>query len=253
MITSPNKEPLKLEVRGISAVYEAMPILDDVSLTVAEGEFVSIVGPSGCGKSTLFHHIAGTMAPEAGQVLIDGAPYTGRAGRVSYMYQKDLLMPWKRVVDNIALPLRLKGLSRNAAREQALEHFELFGLTGFEKAYPYQLSGGMRQRAALLRTYLCGSDLLLLDEPFGGLDAITRARLQDWLLELLARLDVAVLFITHDIEEALYLSDRIYVLSDRPARVLKEFQPHFDRPRDRDLMTDRSFVKLKRDIHLLLT
>ncbi len=253
MNSSPGKAVPKLEVRGLSAVYEALPILDSLSLTVAEGEFVSIVGPSGCGKSTLFHHIAGTMLPEQGQVLVDGEDLTGRAGRASYMHQKDLLMPWKRVVDNIALPLLLKGASKAAAREQALEYFELFGLTGFEKAYPYQLSGGMRQRAALLRTYLCGSDLLLLDEPFGGLDAITRARLQDWLLELLARLDVAVLFITHDIEEALYLSDRIYVLSDRPARILREITPHFDRPRDRDLMTDRTFVRLKRDIHQLLT
>lgn len=252
MTTSRSNGPL-LEVRGITSLYEDLPILNDIHMHLDEGEFVSIVGPSGCGKSTLFHHISGIMTPEKGSVLIRGEDHTGRAGRVSYMYQKDLLMPWKKVVDNVALPLRLKGLSKKEARERALELFELFGLEGFEKSYPYQLSGGMRQRASLLRTYLYSSDILLLDEPFGGLDAITRARLQDWLLELLARLDVAVLFITHDIEEALYLSDRIYVLSDRPAEIRKEFAPHFDRPRERELLTDRYFNKLKLEIHQLLT
>lgn len=252
MNTSLSNSPL-LEVRKLTSLYEDLPILNDVSIYLKEGEFVSIVGPSGCGKSTLFHHISGIMTPEKGTILIGGEDHTGRAGRVSYMYQKDLLMPWKKVVDNVALPLRLKGMSKRDSREKALELFELFGLEGFEKAYPYQLSGGMRQRASLLRTYLCNSDILLLDEPFGGLDAITRARLQDWLLELLARLDVSVLFITHDIEEALYLSDRIYVLSDRPASVRREFEPHFDRPRERDLMTDRQFAKLKLEIYQLLT
>lgn len=252
MITSPSNNSL-LEVRGLTSLYEDLPILNDVSIRLNEGEFVSIVGPSGCGKSTLFHHISGIMTPEQGSIWIDGEDYSGRAGRVSYMYQKDLLMPWKKVVDNVALPLRLKGMSKQASREKALELFELFGLEGFEKSYPYQLSGGMRQRASLLRTYLCSSDILLLDEPFGGLDAITKARLQDWLLELLDRLDVSVIFITHDIEEALYLSDRIYVLSDRPAVIRKEFEPHFNRPRVRSLMTDREFGKLKLEIYQLLT
>lgn len=252
MTTSLSNPPL-LEVRNLTSLYESLPILNDISIHLNEGEFVSIVGPSGCGKSTLFHHISGIMTPEKGSILIEGTDYTGQAGRVSYMYQKDLLMPWKKVVDNVALPLRLKGMSKRDSREKALELFELFGLEGFEKTYPYQLSGGMRQRASLLRTYLCSSDILLLDEPFGGLDAITRARLQDWLLELLGRLDVSVLFITHDIEEALYLSDRIYVLSDRPAEIRKEFVPHFDRPRERDLMTDRQFAKLKLEIYQLLT
>lgn len=244
---------LRLEVRGLTSFYKDLPILNDVSIHLNQGEFVSIVGPSGCGKSTLFHHISGIMTPEQGSIWIDGEDYTGQAGRVSYMYQKDLLMPWKKVVDNVALPLRLRGMSNQASRGKALELFALFGLEGFEKTYPYQLSGGMRQRASLLRTYLCGSDILLLDEPFGGLDAITRARLQDWLLEVLARLGVSVLFITHDIEEALYLSDRIYVLSDRPATIRKEFELHFDRPRERDLMTDRQFGKLKLEIYQLLT
>lgn len=242
----------KLEVTGLCSLYEALPILDGISLHVRDGEFVSIVGPSGCGKSTLFHHIAGTMVPESGQIAIDGVCSTGQAGKVSYMYQKDLLMPWKKIVDNIALPLVLKGKSKAAAREIALEHFEVFGLRGFEKAYPYQLSGGMRQRASLLRTYLCGNGLLLLDEPFGGLDAITRARLQDWLLELLDQLKVSVLFITHDIEEALYLSDRIYVLSERPARVLKEFSPLLPRPRNRSIMAHPEFSSLKLEIYNLL-
>ncbi len=253
MLSSPSNRPLRLEVQGLTSLYDSLPILNDVSIHLNEGEFVSIVGPSGCGKSTLFHHISGIMAPEQGRILIDAEDRTGRAGRVSYMYQKDLLMPWKKVVDNVALPLRLKGVGKQESREKALELFELFGLEGFEKAYPYQLSGGMRQRASLLRTYLCNNDILLLDEPFGGLDAITRARLQDWLLELLARLDVSVLFITHDIEEALYLSDRIYVLSDRPATVCREFELHFDRPRERSLMADREFAKLKLEIYQLLT
>lgn len=253
MISSPSNRHLRLEVQGLTSLYDSLPILNDMSIHLNQGEFVSIVGPSGCGKSTLFHHISGIMTPEQGRILIDAEDRTGRAGRISYMYQKDLLMPWKKVVDNVALPLRLKGAGKQESREKALELFKLFGLDGFEKAYPYQLSGGMRQRASLLRTYLCNNDILLLDEPFGGLDAITRARLQDWLLELLARLDVSVLFITHDIEEALYLSDRIYVLSDRPATVCREFEPRFDRPRERSLMTDREFAKLKLEIYQLLT
>jgi len=252
MNISPNS-PTKLEVRGLSALYEDLPILDNLNITLKEGEFVSILGPSGCGKSTLFHHISGIMRPDKGEVRIDGEDHTGSAGRVSYMHQKDLLMPWKKVIDNAALPLRLKGFSKQAAREKTLELFELFGLQGFEKAYPNQLSGGMRQRASLLRTYLCSRDIMLLDEPFGGLDAITRSRLQDWLTELLARLNVSVLFITHDLEEALYLSDRVYVLSDRPASIRGHFELDFPRPRQRSLMADPRFAELKLELYRLLT
>ncbi len=253
MITSPNSEIIRLEVRGVSSLYDELPILNDININLNQGEFVSIVGPSGCGKSTLFHHISGIMTPEQGSIFIDGEEHTGKAGRVSYMHQKDLLMPWKKIIDNVALPLRLKGVSKKKSRDHAQSYFELFGLEGFEKVYPHQLSGGMRQRAALLRTYLCSSDVLLLDEPFGGLDAITRARLQDWLLVTLAKLNVSVLFITHDIEEALYLSDRIYVLSDRPAVIRKEFKTDFPRPRNRELLADPEFGQLKLEIFRLLT
>ena len=242
----------KVETLHLNMNYEGNPILHDISVALSEREFVSIVGPSGCGKSTLFNIIAGLVEPESGDVLIDGLSHRGKSGRVSYMHQKDLLLPWKTILDNVCIPLILKGGSKADSNEKALGYFELFGLKGFEKKYPHQLSGGMKQRAALLRTYLFSDDIILLDEPFGGLDAITKRKMQAWLLEVLENLNASVFFITHDIEEAILLSDRIYVLSERPASIAMEIGVDMERPRDADIVTSQKFNEIRKQILELL-
>jgi len=252
MTTCRNNNEIKLEVRNINKTFEDTSVLEGISLQLREKEFVSILGPSGSGKSTIFNIISGLLKPDAGEVLIEGENFTGRTGRVSYMYQKDLLLPWRRVIDNAALPLIVKGMKKQQARELVSPLFSVFGLEGFEYKYPFQLSGGMRQRAALLRTYMFSKDIMLLDEPFGGLDAITRAKMHQWLLDVLQQLDASVLFITHDIEEAIYLSDRIYILSERPAVVKKEIQINLKKPRDRELLISKEFTDLKAEILGLL-
>lgn len=230
-----------------------MPIVEDVSFYVKENEFVTLIGPSGCGKSTIFNMIAGTVPIDRGKVYIDGLDSTGETGHVSYMYQKDLLLPWRKVIDNTILPLIIRGDSVIEARKKVIPYLSLFGLEGFEYKYPFQLSGGMRQRAALLRTYMFSKEIVLLDEPFGGLDAITRARMQSWLLEVVDRVKASVLFVTHDIEEAIYLSDRIYVLTERPARIKEEVAIHLPRPRDREIVTSSKFNHIKKHILLNLS
>ena len=170
------------------------------------------------------------------------------------MHQKDLLLPWKNILDNVCLPLFIKGTDRSEAHEKAKKYFPDFGLEGFEEKYPYQLSGGMKQRAALLRTYLFADDIMLLDEPFGNLDAITRRKMQDWLLGLFEKFDASILFITHDIDEAIFLSDRIYLLSKRPAVVRKVFEIDIKRPRDIKMLTSPQFNMIKgRDNRASLT
>lgn len=242
----------KLELKGLYKSFNELAVLSDISLSLRDGEFVTILGPSGSGKSTVFNIIAGLLKPDKGEVLIEGESYAGRTARVSYMYQKDLLLPWKRIIDNVALPLIIKGETKKAARQKASELFELFGLQGFESSYPHQLSGGMRQRAALLRTYMFSKDIILLDEPFGGLDAITRAKLHYWLLDVLEELKSSVLLVTHDIEEAIFLSDRIYILSDRPATIKEEVRIDLPRPRKKEIITSAEFNKLKGHIMDLL-
>lgn len=230
-----------------------MPIIEDVSFYLDQNEFVTLIGPSGCGKSTIFNMIAGIVPVEEGKVFIDGRDCTGEVGQVSYMYQKDLLLPWKKVIDNTILPLIIKGESVREARKKVIPYLKLFGLEGFEYKYPFQLSGGMRQRAALLRTYMFSKDIVLLDEPFGGLDAITRSKMQSWLLEVIEKVKASVLFVTHDIEEAIYLSDRIYVLTERPARIKEEVSIHLPRPREREIVTTTQFNRIKRHILLNLS
>ena len=212
----------KIEVNRISKTLEGLSTLAELSLTVWNNEIVVGLGPSGCGKSTLLNIVAGLLRPDTGQIFIDGEDWTGKTTRVSYMQQKDLLLDSRNVLDNVTIPLLLKGMSKNQARTCAASYFADFGLQGFEHYYPRQLSGGMRQRAALLRTYLFASDILLLDEPFAALDAITRRRMQLWLLDLYQRYKSSILFVTHDIEEALLLADRIYILGSRPAVVRRE-------------------------------
>ncbi len=212
----------KIIADKISKTLDGLYTLADLSLTVGENEIVVVLGPSGCGKSTLLNIISGLLIPDRGTINIDGADWTGRTARVSYMQQKDLLLDSRNILDNVTIPLLLKGMPKSKAQRFAGNHFTDFGLEGFEHYYPRQLSGGMRQRAALLRTYLFASDIMLLDEPFAALDAITRRKMHLWLLELHNRYQSSILFVTHDIEEALLLADRIYILSSRPAVIRTE-------------------------------
>ncbi|HPF43104.1 MAG TPA: ABC transporter ATP-binding protein [Syntrophomonadaceae bacterium] len=215
---------MQIEISSVSKTLGTLHTLDNISLHVGEEEFVVILGPSGCGKSTLFNIIAGLITPDSGRVLINGKDLTGKTGKISYMQQKDLLLPSRRLLDNVSVPLLLKGLNKQAARSQAREYLPVFGLEEFSDHYPRQLSVGMRQRAALLRTFLFSREFLLLDEPFASLDAITRRKMHLWLKEIQQLFHSAILFITHDIDEALLLADRIYVFSERPAHVKREIK-----------------------------
>jgi ABC-type nitrate/sulfonate/bicarbonate transport system ATPase subunit len=217
-------------VEGVSKTLGGLLTLGDINVKAGAGDFIGILGPSGCGKSTLFNIISGLMRPDRGRVFIDSQDVTGRTGRVSYMRQKDLLLPSLNIVENVSIPLVLKGMPKKKACEEAATHFNQFGLEGFEKYYPRQLSGGMRQRAAMLRTYLFSSDILLLDEPFASLDAITKRKMQAWLIEVFNVISPTVMYITHDVDEALYLCDRIYVLSGCPTGVKLEIAIPFSRP-----------------------
>ncbi len=208
-----------IKVCNVSKSLDGVFTLSNISLSVECQEFAVIIGPSGCGKSTLLNIISGLIVPDQGHIAIGSEDWTGRTGRISYMQQKDLLLPSRNVLDNVCIPLLLKGKDKMQAYATARGYLKDFGLDGFEKYYPRQLSGGMRQRAALLRTYLFTSDIMLMDEPFAGLDSITRRKMQMWLKELCAAYRPSVLFVTHDIEEALLLADSIYVFSPRPAQV----------------------------------
>ena len=221
------------------------PVLAGVNITVGQGEFVSLIGPSGCGKSTLLNIIAGLDQPDAGTVELDGDTASYRLGRIGYMQQKDLLMPWRTVLDNAALGLELRGIPRRQARQRALELTGLFGLKGFEHQYPFALSGGMRQRAAFLRTMMLDHSVVLLDEPFGALDALTRVQMQEWLLDLWGALGKTIILITHDVDEAILLSDRVYVLTARPAQITMALDVNLARPRDFRKITEPAFVDLK--------
>lgn len=247
----------KLELRDVQKSYrvngQPMQVLAGVSLRAEDGAFVSIIGPSGCGKSTLFGIIAGLQQPDEGQICFDGAPVAQRIGRVGYMPQRDLLLPWRRVLDNVILGPEVHGENLAAARLEARELLPLFGLEGFADSYSAALSGGMRQRAALLRTFLCRRDTLLLDEPFGALDALTRNALQEWLLQVWQRFRYTILFITHDVEEALFLSDHVYVLSARPAHVCAELAVGLPRPRTREMTLTSEFAALRQQLFRALT
>ena len=240
--------------RGAGAVRA----LAGVDLTVDPGEFVSLVGASGCGKSTLLRIVAGLDEPSRGCVRVgaprrdganaapDGAmPARDRLTACAYMPQRDMLLPWRTVLDNAALPLEYQGLPRRAARHEASRLLEQFGVGGFDHAWPAALSGGMRQRVALARTALTGKRALLLDEPFGALDALTRLEMQSWLLQVWARLGVTVLLVTHDLDEALYLSDRVYVMDARPGRIVDEVAVALPRPRGEDIVATPEFAWLK--------
>lgn len=212
---------MKLNVTDLSFTYESKKTLEHLSFSVAEGEFVSILGPSGCGKSTILKLLTGVIKPESGSIQVGQEIITGISGHFAYMPQNDLLFSWKNILDNVCLYGQIHNCLPETKKE-ALENFKAFGLQGYEYEYPSALSGGMRQRAAFLRTALCHADILLLDEPFGALDVITRGEMQDWLLSMRKRLNKTVLLVTHDMDEAIYLSDRILILNPSPAYVSNE-------------------------------
>jgi ABC-type nitrate/sulfonate/bicarbonate transport system ATPase subunit len=256
-MSSCRSQACKIELKGISKRFRVngvpLKALHDVNLRAEAGEFVSLIGPSGCGKSTLFNIVCGLLEPDEGQVLMDGQPLPQRRGAVGYMHQKDLLLPWRRVLDNVILGPELRGQNLDASRREARELLPLFGLEGFANAFPAVLSGGMKQRAALLRTLLTHRDVLLLDEPFGALDALTRMELQKWLLGVWARFRKTILFITHDVDEAIFLSDRVYVMTPRPGHV-KLAQPiHLPRPRDHAIKASPEFAVLRHKLLGALT
>ncbi len=239
---------MKIEINNLSKSFENMKILDNISLNLKCGEFVSIIGPSGCGKSTIFKLLTSMEKEFFGEIKMEGIDIKKYEKEIAYMPQKDLLFPWRTLFENLLLPSELKKTQNENAKNKVTELIEEFGLKGFEASYPNELSGGMRQRAALIRTALVDSSILLLDEPFGALDAITRVKMQKWLLKLLEKLKHSVLFITHDIDEAMFLSDRIYILSDRPAKILKEIKISENKPRDREFLLSEKALSYKKEI-----
>lgn len=238
----------RLKAEQITKSFDGTTIIQDVSLTLHEDELVCLLGVSGVGKSTFFHVLSGLAVPDSGRVLLGDEDITGQTGRISYMQQKDLLLPHKRIVDNIALPLVLKGIPRKQAREQVCAGLTEFGLEGTQHKYPGQLSGGMRQRAALYRTYLFNSEVALLDEPFSALDAITKSQLHLWYLEMMGRLHMSAIFITHDIDEAIFLSDRIYIMSGTPGTITQELAITHPRPRTTRFTASQEFMEYKQQI-----
>ncbi len=236
----------KIEVKDVSISFDGKKVLDRVSITLREGELVCLLGISGGGKTTLFNIISGLLKPDEGQVLLDGEDVTGKPGHISYMLQKDLLLPYRTIEDNVALPLILRGVKKKEAREQASQLFAEFGLTGTEKLWPAQLSGGMRQRAALLRTYLFSNNVALLDEPFSALDTLTKNSVHRWYLDVMERIKLSTLFITHDIDEAILLSDRICLLVD--GRIENEIEIREKKPRGADFDLTPQFLEYKKEI-----
>ena len=246
---------VRLAVTDLSATYveggEVLQALEAISFDIADGEFVALIGPSGSGKSTLLDIVSGLFPQSEGTVQLDNVRYAteDRLGQSAYMRQRDLLLPWRTALDNAALALEVHGMSRRLAREWAAARFPEFGLAGFENAYPAQLSGGMRQRIAFLRSVLADRPLLLLDEPFGALDALNRVALQTWLLDLWERQRQAVLLVTHDVDEAIFLADRVIVLSARPGRIVHTETIALPRLRTRSMVTSNDFLQHR--THLL--
>ena len=270
-----------LEAKHITKEYDGRTIIKDISIHLEEGELISLLGLSGSGKTTLFQVLSGLTRPETGKVFLNGREITGKPGAVSYMLQKDLLLPHKKVIDNVSLPLVLKGMKKRDAREAASPFFAEFGLEGYQDQYPDRMSGGMRQRAAFLRTYLStmvqtgsmpgraaagltgsdpgssGSDpamhgAALLDEPFSALDTITKGQLHTWYLEMMQRIHLSTIFITHDIDEAILLSDRIYLMTARPGVIEHEIRILPPRDRRKDFNLTQEFLDYKKQIiHIL--
>ena len=231
-----------------SAHGGTMVAIEGISFSVKAGEFVALVGPSGCGKSTLLNVTAGLMPPTSGEILIDGVVVEDRRPYFGYMFQSDLLMPWADIRKNVALGLEILGTPRREARDRAMEILQEFELDQFADKYPIQLSGGMRQRVAFMRTLLCNRSVLLLDEPFGALDALTRSVMQEWLLGVWERTKPTIVLITHDVEEAIFLADRVLMMTARPGRIRREVSVDLDRPRDHSVLTTPAFNAIKEEI-----
>ncbi|MFK2824791.1 ABC transporter ATP-binding protein [Bacillus sp. B190/17] len=244
-----------LEFENVTFSYKekkqgrSVPILQSLNVDIYDQEFITIVGASGSGKSTLFRLITGLEDPDEGKIFINGQIHESRLGKAGYMPQQDLLMPWRTVLENAALPLELKGIHKEEARKQIVPLLEEFGLAGMENRFPHELSGGMRQRVSFLRTSLSGSNVLLLDEPFSALDAITRLSMQEWLMAQWEKRKNTIIFITHDVNEALFLSDRIFVFSEKPVHTLEEVNVPLSRPRDLQDLNQPDMIELRE--HLL--
>lgn len=238
-----------LSVSHITKSFEQNKVLSDLTFSIDQEEFVSILGPSGSGKSTIFNLIGGILIPEKGEIILDGKNINGQRGSISYMPQTPALLPWRTVLDNVLLGGELQG---NKDRNKAIEMLDKAGLKDYVYARPHELSGGMKQRVAFIRALLSPQSLILLDEPFSALDELTRLEMQKWLMSIWEQNKRTVLFVTHSIEEALFLSDRIYVLSNKPANVAAEFKVPFNRPRKEDLLLQEDFLKCKREIYYTL-
>jgi ABC-type nitrate/sulfonate/bicarbonate transport system ATPase subunit len=227
---------------------EPVPVIEGITVELPEKGFVSLVGPSGSGKTTLFKALAGLSVPDSGRVMLGGADITGKAGRIGYMPQKDMLFPYRTVLDNTILPLVIRGVKKKTAREQASVYFAVFGLDGYQNRYPRELSGGMRQRAALLRTCMTANKVILLDEPFSALDAITRTELQAWYAETASRMGLSTFFVTHDIDEAIKLSDTVYLLAGKPGHIKLKQDIPVPRLRPPAFALSEEFLRYKRVI-----
>lgn len=236
----------ELVVQNVSKSFDGVEIIRNINVTLHEGELVCLLGVSGGGKTTLFNVISGLTEPDTGKVFLDGKDITGKPGNISYMLQKDLLLPYRTIEDNVALPLLMKGMKKKEAREQVQTFFSEFGLEGTQKNYPRQLSGGMRQRAALMRTYMFSRNVALLDEPFSALDTITKSSMHTWYLNIMEQIRLSTLFITHDIDEAILLSDRIYLLTGKPGEITHEIVIKEPKPRRTDFNLTEEFLHYKR-------
>lgn len=241
-----------LSLSEINKSFDSRQVLKNINLNISQGEFVSLVGVSGSGKSTLLNIIAGLEKPDSGLVLLNGESLNGKTGKVSYMFQKDLLFPYYTILDNVILPLIISGIKKGDAQKKAEPFFAQFGLEETQQKYPKQLSGGMKQRAAFLRTYLSSKDLMLLDEPFSALDMITKNQMHEWYLNVMSKLKLTTLLITHDIEEAILLSDRIFIMnnvnSNEASNVINEIKVELPFPRNMDLCYTEEFNRLKKMI-----
>lgn len=238
-----------LETKSVSKSYDGRKIIEDINITVEKGALVCLLGISGSGKTTLFNIVSGLEKPDSGKIFLGGEDITAVPGRVSYMLQKDLLLPFYTVLDNVCLPLIIKkGMKKKEARERAKGYFSVFGIEGTESKYPDALSGGMRQRAALLRTYLASDEIALLDEPFSALDTITKSAVHSWYLDIMEKIKLTTLFVTHDIDEAILLSDRIYIMGGSPGKITKEIVIDEPKPRHNDFTLTTEFLEYKKEI-----
>ena len=237
-----------LKAENITKKYEGEDVISDINLFLHEGEIVSLLGVSGGGKTTLFNVLSGLSLPDSGRVFLKNEDITGNPGKISYMLQKDLLLPYYTTLHNVALPLIIKGMKKKEAYKKASELFPFFGLENTEKKFPHQLSGGMRQRAAFLRTYLSSEGVALLDEPFSALDTITKTAVHEWYLKIMEEIKLSTIFITHDIDEAILLSDRIYILSGKPGKITDEIRIDLPKPRSNALLLTNEFITYKKMI-----